>query len=490
MTVVALPVFLPLLSAALALLLAGPARRWASLAGQALTFFVSCFLLAETARPEAGALVLAVGDWMPPFGIALAVDLFSALPLAIANFVALVVFFHESRDDQAPFALMHFFVMGANLAFSTGDLFNLFVSFEILLVSSYALFAAGSSRGSARETYPYLLLNVFGSSLFLVAAGFAYAAFGTLNFADLSVRLAQASADPRVGTLAALLLAVFALKAGMVPLHFWLPRSYPRLKPGLAALFSALLTKVGVYSLMRVFGGVLPSTAPFLSTVLVGLGVVTLVLGGLGALSRGSLREILAFHIVSQVGYMLIGIGIGTPLALAGTLCFALHNMLVKSGLFLACDTVLEAHGSDELSRTGGLWRTARPAALVFLGLAFALAGLPPFTGFWAKLTLASAAAEGSAWTELAFLMAGGFLTLASMAKIWIASFWGPEPSTPRMTLRRSSLAAPLALLTATTLLGLGFLDWTGLARSASERLVRHEAYVQDVLRAGSKGRP
>jgi len=326
----------------------------------------------------------------------------------------------------------------------------------------------------------------------LVAAAFAYSTYGTLNFVDLGTRISLSADEDRKRLFGALCLTVFGLKAGLVPLHFWLPRAYPILRPTVAALFAAILTKVGVYALLRIGTNVANFETLGIDRVLVVGGVLTLVFGGLGALSRSNVRGILAFHIVAQVGYMLLGLGLGGPLALTGVVLFALHNMIVKPGLFLVGGVALDAQGSDELARSGGLLAVAPSLAGIFLVLALSLSGFPPLSGFWSKYVLLNGALAQGTLTEFAFLLLGGLLTLLSMIKIWAGVFWPHGDATPELRHRisRRTLVVPMLLAGLSVLLGLGLGDFVGVAETTVDQAQNHDELRVRGESVGEKGRP
>jgi multicomponent Na+:H+ antiporter subunit D len=494
-------ILLPLLTACGLILLRDRPRysRALSLLGASLGS-LQAFALARRAL-GGEVIVLAVGNWHAPLGITLAVDGLSAVMLAACWGLGLAGLLHETLTTNARtlpmispwrLPLLHFLLMGLSFSFCTGDLFNLFVAFELTLVASYALLGAEAARPQ-RPLYPYLLLNVLGSTIFLCAAGFAYTLFGSLNFADMSLRGAELATDAafqaRVSILAALLLVAFGLKAGMIPFHAWLPNAYPSLPPVIAALFAGWLTKLGVYSLLRLFGTVLPPEVAGVQSLLVGLGALTLILGGLGALARKNWRAILSFHIVSQVGYMLIGLGLATEASRRGALAFLLHNLLVKSALFLVADAVLADFGSDDLVRTGGRWRARPLASLIFGLLACALSGVPPLTGFWSKwLLLQAAQAEGNAGL-VAVLLLGGLLTLLSMLKLWFATFWGALPEdAPAPRHQRRYQVVPLLLTILAVAIGLQGRAFVRITQAAAQTLDDRVHYAAAVFAHGAKG--
>jgi multicomponent Na+:H+ antiporter subunit D len=427
---VILPLLLPLLTA-VTLLFWGrpsPGRRVLAAGSAAMQLVVALGLLARTLAGT--PLVLPVGNWSARLGIVLVADPLAAVMVTLCTFTALAAVlygFAEYRpaiEHPLRLALLQFLVAGINLAFLTGDLFNLFVAFEVMLIASYALLTLEADDWDVKQAFPYLAVNLTGSTLFLCAAGFAYRLFGTLNFADLAARAAAQSDDPRVTALALLLLVVFGLKAGLFPLYYWLPNSYPILPAPLAALYSGMLTKVGVYVLLRAFGTVLPHDLTGVHTLLAWLAGATMIFGVVGALSRNFIRGILSYHILSQIGFMVLAIGLFTEFAFAACVFYIIHHIVVKSSLFLIGGTAALLNRTDNLDRMGNLWRQAPALGVLFLLQALSLAGLPPLSGFWGKYAILVEGLRLGEYVLVALALGASLLTLVSMLKIWNAAFW------------------------------------------------------------------
>jgi multicomponent Na+:H+ antiporter subunit D len=282
----------------------------------------------------------------------------------------------------------------------------------------------------------YVTLNLFSSALFLAGVGIVAGAAHSLNLGELSVRMPVIAAErpELVAALAGLFLVAFGLKAALFPLHFWLPASYHTPSASVSAVFAGLLTKVGVYALIRVFSLLFAGLAPVLDFVLV-VAVLTMIVGVVGAVAQFHIRRILSFHIVSQIGYIVVGLGLlgaGDPgtrkLALTAAVFYIAHHILVKTNLFLVGGVIGRLRGSEDLARLGGL-RTATPwLAVLFLIPAASLAGIPPLSGFWAKLGIIASAIDAGAWLVLGAALAAGLLTLLSMVKIWNEAFWKDDP--------------------------------------------------------------
>ena len=490
---VALPILIPLTTAALSFAAWKSPRVQAALsvAGGAGLLASTVALVAAVHRD--GILSLQAGGWPAPFGITLVADGLGALMALLAGIIGVAVLVSSIDDvdrQRKAFGyhpLVHVLLAGVCGAFLTGDLFNLYVWFEVLLIASFVLLTLGGRREQVKGGLHYVALNLISSALFLAGAGILYGIAGTLNLADLSVRLPRAD-DPGLVTTAALLFfAAFGIKAAVFPVFFWLPASYHTPPAAVSALFAGLLTKVGVYALIRVFTLLFRQDVPFTHGLIVGVATATMVSGVLGAASQSHVRRILAFHIVSQIGYMLLGLGLFVPLALAGSVFYVAHHILVKTNLFLLGGVIGRLGGTEELARAGGLWARRPLLALLFLVPALSLAGIPPLSGFHAKLFLVRAGLEQGRWVVVAVALAVSLLTLYSMTKIWNEAFAKAQPGgIPPVPIARGALAlrlAPSVALAALTLLvglvpGLLFT----LSQRAAEQLLDPRAYVAAVL--------
>ncbi len=430
-----------------------------------------------------GPLVLRLGGWVVPYGIVLVMDTLAAVMVTVSLFTALgcVLFgFADTPvEDEHPLRLplVMCLMTGINLSFLTGDLFNLFVGFEVMLLSSYALLTLEVGARDSRHAFPYLIINLVASALFIGACGFTYSLLGTLNFAEMIVRADMLAGDFRLTSLGVFLAVVFSIKAGAFPLYYWLPGAYPIMPAPMTALFGGLLTKVGVYVLLRIFGTVFP-VIEGLQTAFLWVGVVTIFTGVLGAVSQYSVQRILSFHIVSQIGYMLLALGLPGPEAMAAVILFLIHNILVKSSLFLVGGTILRVNGTDTLTGTGNLWRAMPILGILFLMQALSLAGLPPFSGFWGKVAIAMAGFNQGEWVAVGLAIAGSILTLMSMLKIWLGAFWKTDPAVPVNNDGRARWTVAVVALFAVAAL------WVGIGAENFARITRH-AGAEAVDRAG-----
>lgn len=495
---VLLPILVPFLGAVTALLVRRRPlfQRVIGLAGSGGVLLVAVVLIVTVWRD--GVQVLHIGDWPAPFGITLVADLFSALMVVLAGVIGFLVTLYStvSMDDRRAsfgyYPLQLILLMGVCGAFVTGDLFNLYVWFEVFLMASFVLLTLGGERGQIEGGFKYVTLNLFASTLFLTALGLLYGMTGTLNMAALAQSLRVVPYPGLVLTVSMLFLVAFGIKAAAFPLFFWLPASYHTPPVAVSALFIGLLTKVGVYALVRVFTLLFVQDTAFTHTLILVLASCTMVTGVLGAVAQDEFRRILSFHSISQVGYMLMGLGLFTPLALAGALYFMIHHSVVKTNLFLVSGVVYKTQGSYELKKLGGQYCASPALAALFLVSALSLAGMPPFSGFFAKLSLVQAGLALGHYGIVGVSLAVGLLTLLSMTKIWAEVFWktplvapvaGGASVYPLPPKRLVVLLTPVVALTFTTV-GMGVLaePLFALAIRAADQLLNPMEYINRVL--------
>jgi multicomponent Na+:H+ antiporter subunit D len=488
-----LPILLPLGAAAASFVAWRRVRLqgWLSIAGSGALLAAGVALL--SAVRSSGILAVQIGRWPAPFGITFVADLFAALMVVLAGLVGLAVTVYSTasvdRGHEAhgyhPF--VNLLLAGVCGAFLTGDVFNLYVWFEVMLISSFVLLALGGERPQLEGAIKYVTLNLMSSALFLAAVGILYGVAGTLNMADLSVKLADTDRPGAVTTAAILFLAAFGIKAGIFPLFFWLPAAYHTPPSAVSALFAGLLTKVGVYALVRMFTLVFTQDVAYTHGLLLAAAALTMITGVLGAVTQGDFRRVLSFHIVSQIGYMVMGLALFVPLALAGAVFYIAHHIVVKTNLFLVSGVVQRLRGTYDLASLGGLARARPLLAALFLVPALSLAGIPPLSGFHAKLFLVRAGLEEGRWAVIAVALAVSLLTLYSMTKIWNEAFAKAQPrGIPTLPVSRRALAlrvAPVGALGALTLLiGLAPGLLFTLSARAAEQMLDPSLYVAAVL--------
>jgi multicomponent Na+:H+ antiporter subunit D len=491
-----LPVLIPLITGAVLVLLRPPKKFARKLSGFAVTLIMTSVIYLGIRLSSEGVMMLRFGDWQPPFGIVFAIDWLSVLMLFFLNligFCVVIYSFYKSKrgDDESAYyySLLMFQIAGVNGALSTGDIFNLFVWYEVMLISSYCLFAQGGYRDKLKGVPDYIVINMTSSALFLVAIGITYLSYGTLNMAHLGQLTQAGHVPPWATTLAVLFFVVFGTKAAVFPLYFWLFRGYPLATTPVAALFGGLLTKVGIYSMLRVFPLMFPgefaSEASFVRVLFYLVGAASILFGVFGALSRHEWKDILSHHITSQIGYMIVGIGLWSTAALAGTLFYVVQHTVVKSGLFLIGGMTEDFTGTTVLEEQGGLLYNIPFVGALFMTGGLALAGLPPLSGFFAKMTIFYSAFElayGWAYFVVAIGLIGGLFTLYSMVKIWRIGFLGEIDESRDGSIAKGLFIGPCILVVTSILLGIFGGTVMQYTRKASHQLMNPDEYIETVM--------
>ncbi len=496
-----LPLAIPLITATLGLLFrkSSQLQRWIGVLG-AVALLATAILLFRDVHKD-GIQVLQLGNWAAPFGITLVADMLAMLMIGISAIMGLMIAVYslydidKERERFGYYPLLHILIMGVNGSFLTGDIFNLYVWFEVMLIASFILLALGNSKNQLQGALKYVFINLFSSLVFLFGVALLYGMTGTLNMADLAVRLPEVENSGLVTTTAMIFMVAFGIKAAVFPLFFWLPASYHTPPVAISAIFGGLLTKVGVYALIRVFTLLFTGESAdndYLHTILLWVGGFTMVIGVLGAASHMEFRKILSFHIVSQIGYMIMGLAFNTAMGIMGAIFYVLHNILAKSNLFLISGIAQRLLGTFELKKMGGLYKHYPFLAVLFLISAFALAGFPPLSGFWAKLSLVKAGLSIEQYVITGVAILVGLLTLFSMTKIWLTAFWGPVPEkTPdhfgKMPLFGAGklyiLVIPVMVIAGLIILvGLNAQPLLELCMTAAEQLLDPSVYIEAVL--------
>ncbi|MEM1330601.1 MAG: proton-conducting transporter membrane subunit [Planctomycetota bacterium] len=473
-----------------------------------------------------GPYATQAGGWAAPYGITFVADTFSAIMVllnAVTSFACILYStgsIDPRRERNGFHGLMQALIASCSGAFLAGDLFNMYVWFEIMLMSSFVLLTLGGQRGQIEGAIKYVALNLLSSSLFLSALGILYGLVGTLNIADMSVKLAHVDNPPLMTATAMLFLVAFGIKAGIFPFFFWLPASYHTPPHVVSALFAGMLTKVGVYSIIRVFTLVFSQEIHISATLIVAIAGLTMVTGVLGAAAQFEIRRILSFHIISQIGYMLMGLGVAgvamvragalqaelgpdapeveamrtaAAISLTGAVFYILHHIIVKANLFLVGGIVDRLRHTSQLKKIGGLYKERPYLALLFMIPAMSLAGIPILSGFWAKLVLIVGAVKAEAYVITVVALIVSVLTLFSMTKIWAEAFWKaqPEPAPEPEDIGEDDkprgglfpmYAAVAFLATLTLAIGLGARPAYELAEKASNELIARTPYIEAVL--------
>jgi multicomponent Na+:H+ antiporter subunit D len=496
---VALPVAIPLVAAGLALVMARRPRVQRAISVVALAIGLGVAVVLVVSVDANGPLVADVGGWAAPVGIALVVDRLSALMLLVSSIVLLVVMLYSlaqgdaDGDEGTPVAIYHptYLVLAAGVsnAFISGDLFNIYVGFEMLLVASFVLLTLGGTGDRIRAGTVYVVVSLLSSVLFLVAIALVYAATGTVNLAQLAVRLPEIDGGLRL-VLQVMLLLAFSIKAAVFPLSAWLPDSYPTAPAPVTAVFAGLLTKVGVYAIIRTQTLLFPAAQ--MDTALMWAALATMIIGVLGAVAQDDIKRLLSFTLVSHIGYMIFGIALSSAAGLSASIFYVAHHITVQTALFLVAGLIERRGGSTSLTRLGSLARVAPILGILFFVPAMSLAGIPPLSGFLGKVGLIQAGVQQG--TPLSYtLVAGGLvtslLTLYAIVKTWNKAFWrdAPEPL-PEPDMPRGMLAAAATLV----VVGLAITVAAGplyrYTDAAADDLRARSPYVDAVLLDGERG--
>lgn len=429
-----LVVLIPLIGAGLTLVVGRRARAQRLIALATLVTVLAVGIVLLLGVDGGGTVVVEVGGWQAPFGIVLVVDRLSALMVVVSTIVLLAVLVFSigqglaDGDQETPVSIYYptylILTTGVMIAFISGDLFNLYVGFEVLLVASYVLITLGGTESRIRAGVTYVVVSLVSSTLFLAAIAMVYGALGTVNLAQIAIRIVDIPLDTQI-VLHVMLLVAFGIKAAVFPLSFWLPDSYPSAPAPVTAAFAGLLTKIGVYAIIRVETVIFPG--PDLNPALMVLALLTMVVGALGAVAQADIKRVLSFTLVSHIGYMILGVALGTAAGTAAAVYYIAHHIIVQTTLFLAAGLIEREAGSTSISRIGGLLASAPMVALLFFVPALNLGGIPPFSGFIGKLALFQATAEQG--DALAYVLIGGgafvsLLTLYALVRIWNLAFW------------------------------------------------------------------
>ena len=490
---VPIPIVLPLVGAGLSIIVGRSrvAQRVVGITVLTAVLATSIALLVDVDRN--GTLVVDAGGWPAPMGITLVADRFAAILLVVAEVVLLAVLVYAIGEPGAERQHVGFqsvylvLAAGVGASFLTGDLFDLFVAFEMTLTASYVLLTLGGTRQQVRSGMTYVVISLIASTLFVTALAFLYSATGTVNMADLANQLDQLPAGVRT-SFAVLLLVVFGIKAAVFPLFFWLPDAYPTAPAPITAVFAGLLTKIGVYAIVRT-QLVLFTDTTRPATLLFAVAAITMVVGVLGAIAQDDIRRILSFTIISQIGYMVMGLGFFTLAGIAAVVYAMLHHIIVKTALFLVSGLVEHSAGSGRLTRIGGLVRTAPILAAMFLVAALGLAGIPPLSGFVSKYALIDAGVSARHYPIVAVSLVVSLLTVFAMIRIWMGAFWSPPEAgaaPARHSVNRAGgpplMVVPTAILVAASVaVAVAAGPLYSLSQRAASDLLDRQAYIENV---------
>jgi len=447
-----------------------------------------------------GTQIMTMGNWGPPFGITFVADLFGSGLVLLTAFSGLMVALYALGDMDRPrkehgfYPLLLLLLAGLTGAFLTGDLFNLYVWFEVILISSFGLLILGGRKEQIDGAVKYAVLNLIATTLFLIATGMIYGVAGTLNMADLSTIIPGQLDNPIVATIGVLFLLAFATKAAAFPVAFWLPASYHTPNAAVSAIFAALLTKVGVYALFRIFTLIFPiDQVGLYKDIFLGLALVTMVLGALGALVQNDLRRIVSYSVIAGIGFMLLGLGLGSQPAMMGAIFYLAHSILISCALFMASGLIHRSAGTSDLRKAAGLYRAAPLLGILFILAGFAVAGIPPFSGFWPKVFLLKAALDLGVWAAAALSLLAGLITLIAVVRVWVEAFWRREedaahaeassyPAAAGLGGRTAMMGSLAVLVVTAAAMGFWAAPVVAIADRSAAELTAPQAYVDSVL--------
>lgn len=485
------PIIIPLFFAVVLMIFPNRLKLQRTLAavGAGVTLISALVLLTKVNTDGVQAVTL--GSWPAPFGISMVSDPLSALLVVTTSLITLFVVFYSfptigvKREQSYYYPAVIFLMVGVNGAFTTGDIFNLFVFVEVLLMASYALIVHGGEKPQLRESIKYLLVNIISSALFVAAVAFLYSVTGTLNMADLAVKIPQIEETGILTVIAVMFLVVFGFKAAIFPLYFWLPGSYYAPPIPILALFGALLTKVGVYAIMRTYTLFFTMNIGFTHELLGIIAILTILAGCVGALAYFDVKKIIIYNIIIAVGVILFGIAQLNQPGVEGSIFYLLHDMMIKAALFFLVGIVAVLFGTTDLRKMGGLIKTYPVLGWVYLVAAFGLAGIPPLSGFPGKLLIVQGGFEGPQFWGSIVILATSLIVLLSAVRIFIYAFWGePVETVPLKKSVFNQMFIPTVILVAITVVfGVGAELFMPFISGAGEVLLNPSIYIDAVLK-------
>ncbi len=485
-----LPILIPLLTAVLLIFMPKKValQRGISLISSFGSIIASFILINKVYHD--GIQTINLGSWPAPFGITLVSDMLSALLVTTTNIILFCVILFSfktigiERERFYYYPIVQFLVVGVNGAFTTGDIFNMFVFFEVMLMSSYVLLVIGGTKIQLRETLKYLLVNVISSSLFVIAIGYLYSVVGTLNMAHISVRINEINQPGIVTVIAIMFLVVFGLKGAIFPLYFWLPGSYYAPPPAIMALFGALLTKVGVYSILRTYTLFFYHDIGYTHQILGVLSIITIVVGVIGAIAYSDIKKIIIYNIIIAIGVITYGISVMSPEGLTGSVFYLLHDMIIKAALFLLIGIIIAITGTSDLRRFSGLMNHYPFLGWMFFIATLALAGIPPLSGFVGKLLIAKGGFMENEFVGALIVLLSSLFVLYSLMKIFINGFWGESKGNINQAAPVNFLLIPTVILISIAVVyGVGA-EWINLfITQAAEVLIDPSIYIDAVLK-------
>lgn len=438
-----------------------------------------------------GPQTVTFGSWPAPFGITMISDMMSILLVVTTLVLTFFIVWYSfsaigiEREKFYYYPGIMFILTGINGAFTTGDIFNLFVFFEVFLMSSYLLIVLGGEKQQLQGSIYYLVINIISSALFVITVAFLYSVVGTLSMADIALKVAALEQPAILTVIAVLFLVVFGLKAAIFPLFFWLPKAYKSAPAPILALFGALLTKVGVYAIIRTYTLIFVHDQSFTHEMLMILSILTIIFGCIGALAYFDVTLIIIYNIVIAVGVILFGVSQMNSAGLEGTMYYLVHDMLIKAALFMLGGILIAITGTANLRKMGGLIKRYPLFGWTFLIAAFSLAGIPPLSGFIGKLLIVESGFEANnPWMSIVILLSS-LVVLLSVIRIFIYAFWGEEQQTTTSISQATYTQqfTPVLLLVAVTVAyGVGAELVAPYMSAAGEALLNPSIYIDAVM--------
>lgn len=486
---IVLPMAIPLLFGILLVFLQPYIRfqRWGTVFMLVINSAVSIYILLTIQTK--GILRLDFGEWLPPFGILFVADSFSMLLVVttsiVSTFAVLYAFAtigHE-REQLYFYAFVSFLIAGVNGSFLTGDIFNLFVMFEVMLLASYALITLGGKKFQLKESIVYIAINVVSSSLFLIAIAFLYGTIGTLNMAHISERITEVGQTPLLTIISLLFLLVFSIKSGLM-LYQWLPGSYSVPPTAIAALFGALLTKVGIYALFRFFTLMFYHQPGITHKVIGFMALITLIGGSIGAMAYINIRKIISYNVIISVGFILIGLVVASTVGYEGAIYYLIHDMFAKALLILLGGTMIYLTKTELYDEMSGLIRNYPFLGWMFFLTVLALVGIPPLSGFIGKLLIAQGAVQAGEYVLLIVGFLSSLIVLYSLMRIFMNCFWGETilSEDDVKPLRKIVLLPCLALTIIVIALGIYPESIAPIVQDAAKTLANPDLYIKAIL--------
>lgn len=469
-------------------------QRYLSVGGSLIGLMVAFRLFGRV--QESGILTLNAANWDSPFGIVFVADTLSVTLVLLTSIACFAVSIFSSvglsrqRMLYGYFPIFHFLIMGLNGAFLTGDIFNLYVFFEVIIISSFVLMTLGGRKAQLEGAVKYMAMNILASMFFLTGIGILYGITGSLNMADLSIRIQEVQNKALIGITSCFFIIGFGIKSAVFPLYYWLPSSYHTPPSAVAATFGGLLTKVGIYAMLRVFSLIFVPD-DFIRTLLMVMAILTIITGAFGALIKTNIRRLFSYLIVCHIGFMMGGIAMFSKVALMGAVFYLIHDIMVKTNMFLVAGLIRQLRGSMDMNKLGGLYRDYPRISLLIAIVLFSLVGIPPLSGFWPKIFLFQAAFTQEQYFYVAALIIGSFVTLYVIAKMWAEVFWRNPPATveidnrfaPMPPYKKILMVLPIGLMTLATLyIGLNAEAIVKIADTISTQLMDPSAYIDAVL--------